>query len=197
MIRLASIAAIIGAILLFVASTCRNGDVVAPTDQRVETVSRETPQQQKEDLGPVTVPVAGVAVHQLVNSWHDARDNGARVHEALDIPAPAGTPVNAAMAGKVEKLFVSKAGGLTVYVRSMDTKWIAYYAHLQRYADGLTEGQRVEQGSTIGFVGDTGNSGVGNNHLHFALARMQPGERWFQGEPVNPYPLLAAKAPKR
>jgi peptidoglycan LD-endopeptidase LytH len=147
--------------------------------------------------GGLIVPVAGVARSQLIDSWHDARDGGARVHEALDIAAPSGTPVVAAMAGWVEKLFQSERGGTTVYVRSEDGKWVAYYAHLQRYADGLTEGLHVAQGDPIGFVGDTGDAGVGNFHLHFALQRMKSGERWYQGTAVNPYPMLAGKPPAR
>ena len=143
--------------------------------------------------GALIVPVEGVSRAQLVDSWHDARDGGARLHEALDIPAPGGTEVIAAMAGIVEKLFESKAGGTTAYVRSDDGKWIAYYAHLQRYADGLAEGQHVAQGSPIGFVGDTGNAGAGNYHLHFAMQRMQPGEKWYEGSPVDPFPLLAGQ----
>lgn len=142
-------------------------------------------------------PVAGVTRAQLVDSWHDARDGGARVHEALDIPAPAGTPVVAAMAGRVEKLFLSNAGGITAYVRSADGARVAYYAHLQRYADGLAEGHLLKPGAPVGFVGDTGNAGVGNTHLHFALASMRPGEKWYQGTPVNPYPLLAGKPSAR
>jgi len=147
--------------------------------------------------GNYIVPVKGVPRAQLIDSWHDARDDGARVHEALDISAPAGTPVVAAMAGRVEKLFLSEAGGLTVYVRASDGRTMAYYAHLQRYADGLVPGTTIAQGAPIGFVGDTGNAGVGNHHLHFALARMAPGEQWYQGTPVNPYPLLAGKPSAR
>lgn len=143
------------------------------------------------------VPVVDVSPAQLVDSWHDARDGGARVHEALDIAAPAGTPVVAAMAGRVEKLFLSNAGGITAYVRSADGTWVAYYAHLQRYAAGLAEGQVLKPGALVGFVGDTGNAGVGNTHLHFALASMRPGEKWHQGTPVNPYPLLAGKPSAR
>ncbi len=143
------------------------------------------------------VPVAGVARSALIDSWHDARDGGARAHQALDIAAPRGTPVIAAMTGTVEKLFQSNAGGTTAYIRSDDGKWIAYYAHLQRYAAGLAEGHRIVQGDAVGFVGDTGNAGTGNDHLHFALQRVAPDEKWYQGTAVNPYPLLARVPPAR
>jgi murein DD-endopeptidase MepM/ murein hydrolase activator NlpD len=97
----------------------------------------------------------------------------------------------------VEKLFHSDAGGVTAYVRSADRRWSYYYAHLAGYAPGLAEGQAVRAGDPIGFVGDTGNAGAGNTHLHFGVSRMAPGDRWSDGEPVDPYPLLAGSAADR
>ena len=143
------------------------------------------------------VPVAGVARQTLTDTWGQSREGGLRAHEAIDIMAPGGTPVLAAFAGRVEKLFESARGGTTVYIRSVDGRLMSYYAHLASYAPGLAEGQRVAQGQRIGLVGDTGDAGPGNTHLHFALARMRAGERWWQGAPFNPYPLLAAKAAGR
>jgi murein DD-endopeptidase MepM/ murein hydrolase activator NlpD len=143
----------------------------------------------------LVVPVRGVSRAQIVDTWGQSRANGARVHQATDIVAPAGAPVIAAAPGTVEKLFFSEGGGgITLYVRSPDRQWSYYYAHLQRYAPGVVEGMRVEAGDLLGFVGDTGNSGSGNFHLHFALSRMQPGDGWWQGRPVNPYPLLAGRS---
>lgn len=142
----------------------------------------------------LTVPVEGLARSQIRDTWGQARANG-RTHQASDIMAPGGTPVVAAAPGTVEKLFFSNGGGgITLYVRSPDKAWTYYYAHLQDYAPGLHEGQSLSAGQLIGFVGDTGNAGTGNFHLHFAMSRMKPGERWWQGEPVNPYPLLAGTA---
>ncbi|MEP6785414.1 MAG: M23 family metallopeptidase [Sphingomonadales bacterium] len=141
------------------------------------------------------IPVQGVQPEQLVDSWHDPRADGARTHEALDIPAPGGTPVLAAFSGTVVKLFTSKAGGLTLYIREGDMQ--AYYAHLSGYVDGLREGQHVSAGQRIAFVGDTGNAGAGNTHLHFAIHRMGAEDSWWQGTPVNPYPLLAGKPSTR
>lgn len=141
--------------------------------------------------GRFIIPVRGVSAAQLVNTWHQSREAGARRHEAIDIVAPGGTPVVAAFGGVVEKLHLSARGGITAYVRSRDGGLMAYYAHLQRYAPGLSEGQQVGPGSLMGFVGDTGNSGAGNTHLHFGLARMRPGEKWYAGEPIDPYPALA------
>jgi murein DD-endopeptidase MepM/ murein hydrolase activator NlpD len=105
--------------------------------------------------------------------------------------APGGTPVIAAAPGRIEKLFQSGLGGITLYVRSPDRRWTYYYAHLAGYAAGIREGMAVKTGDLLGYVGDTGDAGAGNYHLHFGLTRMQPGERWYQGENVNPYPMLA------
>lgn len=143
--------------------------------------------------GGFMIPVRGVSAAQLVDTWHQSRDSGARAHEAIDIAAPGGTPVVAAFAGTVEKLHLSTRGGITAYVRSHDRALMAYYAHLQRYAPGLAEGQRLGRGAQIGFVGDTGNAGNGNYHLHFALARIDPGDKWFGGTPYDPYPVLARR----
>ena len=148
------------------------------------------------EVGPagLAIPVAGIRVGQLSDTFTQARAGGSRVHDAIDIMAPEGTPVVAAAPGTVEKLFLSQGGGgITAYVRSPDGKWIYYYAHLQRYAPGLAEGQRVERGTPIGFVGATGNANPAGPHLHFAIHRMGPGEKWWQGSAVNPYPLLAGK----
>ena len=108
--------------------------------------------------------------------------------------APEGTRVIAAAPGTVEKLFFSPGGGgNTIYVRSDDGKWTYYYAHLAAYAPGLKEGQRVRQGEVIGLVGHTGNASAEGPHLHFAVYRTEPGQKWYDGDPINPYPLLAGK----
>ena len=146
-------------------------------------------------LGPtgVAIPVAGVKGSQLQDTYTQSRGSG-RAHNAIDIMAPHGTPVVAAAPGTVEKLFFSNGGGgITAYVRSEDGRWIYYYAHLQDYAPGLREGQKVGQGDPIGRVGSTGNANPAGPHLHFAINRIRPGEKWWQGSPVNPYPLLAGR----
>lgn len=141
---------------------------------------------------PLIVPVQGITRDKIVDTWGQSRANGARTHQATDIMAPGGTPVVAAAPGNVEKLFYSEGGGgITLYVRSPDRQWGYYYAHLQRYASGVVEGMPVRAGDLLGYVGDTGNAGTGNFHLHFAMACMQPGDGWWKGQPVNPYPLLA------
>jgi len=140
--------------------------------------------------GPLLIPVAGIAASQLSDTFDDVR-GGERAHEALDIMAPAGTPVIAAAAGKVEKLFRSDEGGNTVYVRSPDGRTIYYYAHLQAYAPGLGEGDPVERGQGLGTVGSTGNANPAAPHLHFAVMRTAPDAKWWEpATAVNPYPLL-------
>jgi murein DD-endopeptidase MepM/ murein hydrolase activator NlpD len=135
------------------------------------------------------IPVVGVRVDQLRDTFSDARSEG-RTHDAIDIPAPAGTPVLAAGNGEIIKLFQSERGGMTIYQLSEDKKLIFYYAHLQRYADGLSEGRVVRQGETIAYVGDTGNAAAGNYHLHFSIAITEDPKRYWEGTNINPFPLL-------
>jgi murein DD-endopeptidase MepM/ murein hydrolase activator NlpD len=148
------------------------------------------------EVGPagLAIPVAGLKASQLVDTFTQARAGGSRVHDAIDIMAPTGTPVIAAAPGTIEKIFFSDGGGgKTLYVRSEDGRWSYYYAHLNDYAPGLKEGQRVARGTRLGTVGFTGNANPAGPHLHFAINRMAPGEKWYDGTPVNPYPLLAGK----
>ena len=148
------------------------------------------------EVGPagLALPVQGIQAKQLTDTFTQARAGGARIHDAIDIMAPEGTPVLAATNGTVEKLFFSEGGGgITAYIRSPDQHWTYYYAHLQGYAPGLAEGQQVKQGQFIGRVGHTGNASAEGPHLHFAINQMRPGEKWWQGTPINPYPLLAGK----
>ena len=142
-------------------------------------------------VGALRVPVVGVARGSLHSNWGDERGGGTRHHAGLDILAAGGTPVIAAAPGVVEKVWHSAAGGNTLYVRSPDRAWTYYYAHLASYAPGIVEGRRLKAGQQLGFVGDTGNAGPGNFHLHFGMTRTTPAERWYQGQPVDPYPLLA------
>lgn len=135
------------------------------------------------------IPVVGVKPDQLLDTFADARSEG-RVHDAIDIPAPAGTQVVAAADGEVIRLFQSERGGTTIYQLSTDKKLVYYYAHLQGYADGLTVGKFVHQGELIAYVGDTGNAGTGNYHLHFSIAVTADPKRYWEGTNINPYPLL-------
>ena len=138
------------------------------------------------------IPVQGVLAGQLLDTYNDARSEG-RSHEAIDIPAPLGTPVYAVEDGRVEKLFESKAGGLTVYQFDRFGELTYYYAHLDRYAPGLAEGQELKQGDLVGYVGYTGNANASAPHLHFAIFRLGPEKKWWKGTPVNPYPYLRGR----
>ena len=169
----------------------------------IEGPERHEPPPQRSDslaaspvvVGPagLAIPVLGVKPESLADTYKQARSGG-RVHDAIDIMAPHGTPVVAVAPGTVEKLFFSKGGGgVTAYVRSPDRNWMFYDAHLQDYAPGLREGQAVKRGDPIGRVGSTGNASPAGPHLHFAINRVDQGEKWYQGRPVNPYPLLAGK----
>lgn len=138
------------------------------------------------------IPVTGVTANQLRDSFYDGRSEG-RTHEALDIMAAGGTPVMAAADGTVVRLFQSAKGGITLYQQDASGLYIYYYAHLQSYAEGISEGKPVRRGEVIAYVGDTGNAGAGNYHLHFAISKpMAPG-KWSGGIPINPYPILAGK----
>jgi murein DD-endopeptidase MepM/ murein hydrolase activator NlpD len=139
--------------------------------------------------GKLLVPVDGMALSQIHDTFDQPRGNE-RHHEALDIMAPKGTKVVAAADGKIAKLFTSKPGGVTVYVFDPTEKYAYYYAHLDRYADGLQEGATVKRGDPLGFVGVTGNSDPNAPHLHFAVFELTPEKQWWKGTPVNPFPLL-------
>jgi murein DD-endopeptidase MepM/ murein hydrolase activator NlpD len=167
----------------------------APTPLPVpSTFVTETPQPQdspSSDLpaNVLMIPVKGIKRSELVDTFTASRENG-RVHDAIDIMAPAGTPVLAAGDGEIIKFFDSVAGGTTIYELSSDRKYIFYYAHLQRRADDLKEHDQVTRGRVIGYVGDTGNAGAGNYHLHFAISIPDDPKRFSGGTPINPYPLL-------
>lgn len=134
------------------------------------------------------VPVAGIRAEELVGSFSEAR--GGRVHEAIDIAAPRGTPVLAADDGAVLKLFTSRAGGLTIYLADRSRKFIYYYAHLDAYAPALREGQTVRKGQQIGTVGTSGNAPPNTPHLHFAILRNEDMTKWWTGTPLDPFAVL-------
>jgi len=135
------------------------------------------------------IPVEGVKADQLVRSF-DALRNGTRSHEALDILAPRNTPVKAVEDGKIARLFESKAGGTTIYQFDPTEKYCYYYAHLERYAEGLKEGDTVKKGQVIGYVGTSGNAPKNTPHLHFAIFRLTAAKHWWEGTPIDPYDIL-------
>jgi len=136
------------------------------------------------------MPVDGVLRDRLHDSFDERRGGGLRGHEAIDIMAPRGTPVRAVEDGHVAKLFRSIAGGITIYQFDSTETFSYYYAHLDRYAAGLQDGQQVRRGEVIGYVGSTGNASEDAPHLHFAIFQLGPERQWWKGDPINPYDVL-------
>jgi murein DD-endopeptidase MepM/ murein hydrolase activator NlpD len=137
------------------------------------------------DIAP---PIEGLKLTD-VRDMFDEVHNG-HPHEAIDILEPRGTPVHAVVPGTIQKLFLSKPGGNTIYEFDEQRAYCYYYAHLDRYKDGLREGQRVERGDVIGYVGSTGNANSNTPHLHFAIFELGPERQWWKGTAVNPYASL-------
>ena len=135
------------------------------------------------------MPVEGVKPSGLRDTFSDSRALG-RPHEAIDIMAPKGTPVHAVENGTVAKLFKSVAGGITIYQFDPSGEFAYYYAHLDSYASGIKEGQPLQRGQVIGYVGSTGNASENAPHLHFAIFRLTPQHQWWKGDAINPYPIL-------
>jgi peptidoglycan LD-endopeptidase LytH len=134
------------------------------------------------------VPVDGVNVESFKRDFAERRSGkGGHPHEAVDILAPRNTPVHAVEDGAIAKLFESKAGGHTIYQSDPTGRFTYYYAHLERYAEGLHEGQRVAAGEVIGYVGTSGNAPPGTPHLHFAISELGPDKHWWQGQAIDPY----------
>ncbi len=150
-----------------------------------------TPEQEDLARRRLIVPVEGVKPAELVDTFEQGRAEG-RQHEALDIPAKRGTPVLAADDGTVVKLFTSVPGGLTVYQFDDAGTYCYYYAHLDCYAEGIAEGMRVKKGERLGYVGSSGNAPIEAPHLHFAVFKLGPEKKWWEGTPVNPFPVLRA-----
>jgi murein DD-endopeptidase MepM/ murein hydrolase activator NlpD len=137
----------------------------------------------------LALPLQELTREDLRDSFDDKR-GGSRRHEALDILAPRNTPVLAVDKGTVAKLFLSKAGGITVYQFDPTSTYAYYYAHLERYADGLKDGDHVQRGQVIGYVGTSGNAPPDTPHLHFAIFKLADAKRWWQGVAIDPYPVL-------
>lgn len=137
--------------------------------------------------GPL-IPVQGILASQLKSTFNEGR--AGHLHHAIDILAPRGTPVLAAVDGTVRKLFVSGAGGITLYEYDLAGERSYYYAHLDAYAAGMREGLTVHRGDVLGYVGTTGNAPANTPHLHFAIEMLPPTKEWWKGEAIDPYPIL-------
>jgi murein DD-endopeptidase MepM/ murein hydrolase activator NlpD len=165
-----------------------------PTPSPVPRPRHEAPAPRRSPAyvapgASLVIPVMGIRPEQLRDSYDAPR--GTRVHHAIDIMAPEGSPVVAAADGSILKLRTGGNGGITIYQLGSDGRTLYYYAHLQRYAAGMSEGLPIQRGQVIAYVGDTGNAGRGNYHLHFSVGRLTDPRRWWESENTNPYPLLA------
>ena len=183
--RLAGATLTVAALLvgLIVVAVVAQRDVAAMP--RLAAPVSGAPASMAATLRPLAVPVEGVAVGDLRDTFDDGRP-GHR-HEAIDIAAPRGTRVRAVDDGTLVKLFTSVPGGLTIYQFDPDKRFAYYYAHLDRYADGLREGMALRRGELIGYVGTTGNAAPDAPHLHFAVFRLGPERQWWKGQAVNPF----------
>jgi murein DD-endopeptidase MepM/ murein hydrolase activator NlpD len=193
--------ALLAAVLLFTASACSRqaysapepsaGRAPAASSAPVITRSNVT---SAEAVGyllarGILIPVAGATVSQLYDSFDEGRD-GVRVHRAIDIMAPRGTPVLSADDGRVIRVSASTLGGNTIYATDPLGRVVYYYAHLDAYQPGLASGATVARGDTLGFVGTTGNAPKDTPHLHFQVMRMPPDGKYWDGDPINPFPLI-------
>jgi murein DD-endopeptidase MepM/ murein hydrolase activator NlpD len=158
----------------------------------------ERPQGERSRIGrDLTPPIAGLRRSEVLDTFEQSRGAGERRHEAVDIMAPRGTPVRAVDDGTIRKLFVSERGGLTIYHSDPTEKYVYYYAHLDRYAPGLTQGEDVRRGDVIGYVGSTGNADPDAPHLHFAILKLGPEKKWWVDTvPINPYSILRDLLPE-
>lgn len=164
----------------------------SPTPTQTPPVQTQTQVQTPQFAGNVQklmIPVVGVKREKLVDTYNDARSDN-RIHNAIDIMAPQGTPVVAVADGQIARFYESDLGGITIYQFSRDKRAVYYYAHLQKIAENLAEKAEVKQGQVIGYVGDTGNAGAGNFHLHFSIIIPADEKRYWEGENINPFPLL-------
>lgn len=181
--------------LVLAGGACWAGDLPDPRPMQPGSLSAAAAEAMRGSL-PLRVPLDGIQPRMLVDSFADRRA-GERQHEALDILAARGTPVHAVDDGTVIKLFHSKPGGLTIYQFDPRAILAYYYAHLDRYADGLAEGQVVQRGDLLGYVGSTGNADPSTPHLHFAVFELGPGRQWWKGRAINPLALMSASPSPR
>jgi murein DD-endopeptidase MepM/ murein hydrolase activator NlpD len=175
-----------------VATTGKTSETVAPTRQEVRAERAASTADPIADLRAhdPRLPIDDADIEKLKGGFDERRDGGGRGHEAVDILAPRNTPIHAAEDGTIAKLFYSKAGGNTIYQFDPTGRFSYYYAHLEHYAKGLHDGQRVSKGEVIGYVGTTGNAPPGTPHLHLAVFELTPERHWWDGKPLDPYEIF-------
>jgi murein DD-endopeptidase MepM/ murein hydrolase activator NlpD len=163
-----------------------------PVDNSITAAAPALPASDRSP-GRLRVPIDGMEIDALKGGFAEVR-GGTRGHEAVDILRPRGTPIHAVTDGAIAKLFFSKAGGITVYQFDTDEKFCYYYAHLERYVDGLHEGQHLVKGEVLGYVGTSGNAPANTPHLHFAVFELNEDKQWWKGRPIDPYVVFKERA---
>ena len=170
--------------LLFVA--LRNFDISrVPGAQMATLPFKVALLAAREPDRELAMPVDGVRVKQVGDSWHAPRPGG-RLHEGQDIFAKRGTVVRSATEGYVVRVGESPLGGKTIWVTGAGGRSY-YYAHLDSFDPGLAVGDYVTPESALGFVGTTGNAAGGAPHLHFGV--------YTPGGVINPLSLLSDREP--
>jgi murein DD-endopeptidase MepM/ murein hydrolase activator NlpD len=157
---------------------------------RPASTAPDMPASEELARRDLRLPIDSMDPEPLKGAFDERRGGGTRAHEAVDILAPRNTPVHAVENGTIAKLFLSKAGGKTIYQFDPSGRFCYYYAHLERYADGIREGQSVSRSDIIGYVGTSGNAPPNTPHLHFAIFQLTPARHWWQGTPIDPYPVF-------
>ena len=138
------------------------------------------------------MPIDGMSLKAMKGGFAEHRPG--HEHEAVDILAPRNTPIHAVEDGTIAKLFYSKGGGgNTIYQFNPTSTLAYYYAHLERYADGLHDGQKVSKGDVIGYVGTSGNAPPKTPHLHFAVFQLDDAHRWWKGTALDPYLVFTGR----
>ena len=142
------------------------------------------------------VPVAGADMSKVEDSFYEPRDGG-RTHRAIDILAPRGTPILAADDGKILRMSTSELGGISMYTVDPDARLVYYYAHMDRYNDAMSPGREIVKGDTLGYVGTTGNAPKNTPHLHFQVMRWPADNRYWDGDPIDPFEALGGASRDR
>ncbi|MEA2009120.1 MAG: M23 family metallopeptidase [Actinomycetota bacterium] len=127
-------------------------------------------------------PVQGGA--SFIDSWGFPRSGGRR-HKGVDMFNSRNTPLIAVVDGRI-KFSSNSLGGLSTHLYAADGT-VYYYTHLERHPTNISSGQRVSAGTTVGFLGNSGNARYTSPHLHFEI---RPG-----GVAVNPYPTVRHYCP--
>jgi murein DD-endopeptidase MepM/ murein hydrolase activator NlpD len=138
----------------------------------------------------LVIPVAGADMSKVPDSFFAERDGGERVHRALDILAPRGTPILAADDGKILRMSTSTLGGICMYTVDPAGRIVYYYAHMDHYNEAMSPGRAIVRGDTLGFVGTTGNAPKNTPHLHFQIMRWPADGKYWNGEPIDPFDYL-------